>query len=101
VLIADKMIKKNLKFEIEARSSDFIELSQRGHLDSATIKVFIDKGSVIDSLTVQDITQNAQLKAQLISEDRRSFKERKSYLLSEFDFDHAITFRLFSEKDVV
>ena len=29
-LIADKVIKKSLRFEIEARSSDFIELSQRG-----------------------------------------------------------------------
>ena len=29
-LIADKVIKKNLRFEIEARASDFLELSQRG-----------------------------------------------------------------------
>ena len=51
-LITDKMIKKDLTFEIEVRSSVFIELTQRGQLDSATIKVFIDKGSVIDSLMV-------------------------------------------------
>jgi len=50
------MIKKELLYEFEVRSSDFIELCQKGHLESATIKIYIDKSSVIDSLMVQDIT---------------------------------------------
>lgn len=57
--------------------------------------------SVIDSIKVEDLSQDAQLRAQLISEDRRSFKEKKSYLLNDFDFDHPITLRLFTECDIV
>ena len=100
-LLDDTMIKPNLRFEVEARSSDFIELTQKSQLETAFINVYIDKSSIVDSLLANDISQNAVLKAQLISEDRRSFKERKSYLLRDFDFDHAIQLRLFNERDVV
>lgn len=95
------MVKRDLRFEVEVRASDFIELSQRNHLQSAFIQIWIDKSSIIDSLMVQDLSKTTVVKAMLISEDTRSYKERKSYMLSEFDFDHAIRLRLFTERDVV
>ena len=63
--------------------------------------VRIDKTSIVDSLLAGDLNENFILKAQLISEDRRSFRERKSYKLSSFDFDYAIPLRLFTEKDEI
>jgi hypothetical protein len=95
------MIKSDLRFEFEIRSSDFIELSQKGLLETASIKITVDKTSVIDCLMAGCISHNSKMKAQLISDDRRSLKQRRSYLLEEFDFDSTISLRLFAEQDVV
>ena len=50
------MILENLKIEVETRCSDLIELSQKKHLQSAFIKIFIDMQSVIDSIKVEDLS---------------------------------------------
>ena len=43
----------------------------------------------------------ARVVIQLISEDRRSVRCRKSYILDEFDFDKAVRLRVFELGDQV
>ena len=49
-LIADTTILKDVIIEIEPRHSDFISTADKGHLESCTIKVFIDKATIIESM---------------------------------------------------
>ena len=52
----DNMILEYIRLEVEARDSDFIRLDARGHLESSFIKVWLDRGSIVDSLMAKDIT---------------------------------------------
>lgn len=49
-LLSEKTILKDVVIEVEPRHSDFIEISDKKQLESCTIKVYIDKSSIIESL---------------------------------------------------
>ena len=50
VLNTDKVIQKDIRLELEVRDSDFIQLKSRGHLESAFVKVQLDRSSIVDCL---------------------------------------------------
>lgn len=89
------MILPQISFELETRDSDFIKLAQRKHLESSFIEVYFDKNSILDSLYSRDLTQFAELTIQLVSEDRRSVRQKKSIVLKDLDFDAPVRLRLF------
>jgi len=49
----------------------------------------------------KDLSQEAQVIVQMISEDRRSLRFKRTIDLKEFDFDEEITLRLFKSDDVI
>ena len=49
----------------------------------------------------QDLSQNAQVIIEMISEDRRSLRFKRQIDIREFDFDEEIVLRLFRPDDVV
>ena len=49
-MLSEKTILKDVVIEVEPRHSDFIEISDKKQLESCTIKVYIDKSSIIESL---------------------------------------------------
>ena len=96
ILLEDVLI------EFEVRQSDFIDLaSKKGHLESATIGIRFDRESLIDLLMARDISEQALFQIQMISDDQRSIRQKKKFLLSEFDFDTEINLTLFTLDDVV
>lgn len=101
VLDTGNMLLKNVRLEFEARDSDFNQLKSRGHLESAFVKVSFDRDSVVDCLMAQDLSQESQVTIQMISEDRRSLRFKRTIELREFDFDEQITLRLFKPEDVI
>ena len=61
VLNTEKIILKDVRLELEVRDSDFIQLKSRGHLESAFVKVQLDRSSVFDCLMAQDLSQEAEV----------------------------------------
>lgn len=49
----------------------------------------------------QDLSQETQIIVEMISEDRRSLRFKRTFELKEFDFDEEITLRLFRPEDVI
>ena len=49
----------------------------------------------------QDLSQETQITVEMISEDRRSLRFKRTFELKEFDFDEEITLRLFRSDDVI
>ena len=49
----------------------------------------------------QDLSQETQITVEMISEDRRSLRFKRTFDLKEFDFDEEITLRLFRSDDVI
>lgn len=99
--VSGDMIQENVRMELEVRDSDFVELLSRNQIQSSFVNVFLDKASVIDCLAARDLTQDAEVRFELISEDRRSLRYIKTFSLSEFDFDESVKMRLFKEGDAV
>ena len=97
----DDMILENVTLELEPRDSDFIRLDSKGYLYTAFIKVWLDKASIVDCLMAKNITQDADVVFENVSNDRRSLKYKKVMKLKEFDFDSPVILRLFSVDDVV
>lgn len=98
---AGDIILDKVRMELEVRDSDFVELLSRNQIPSAFVNVFVDKTSVIDCLAARDLTQDAEVRFELISEDRRSLRYIKTFALKEFDFDEPVKFRLFKAGDAV
>ena len=101
VLNTDNILHKEVRLELEVRDSDFIQIKSRGHLESCFIKVQLTRDSIVDCLMAQDMSQNAQVIIQNISEDRRSLRFKKVIDLKEFHFDEEIILRLFKPDDVI
>ena len=95
------MILENVTLELEPRDSDFIRLDSKGYLYTAFIKVWLDKSSIVDCLMAKNITQDADVVFENVSNDRRSLKYKRTMKLKEFDFDSPVILRLFSIDDVV
>ena len=100
-LSGDDMILENVTLELEPRDSDFIRLDSKGYLYTAFIKVWLDKSSIVDCLMAKNITQDADVVFENVSNDRRSLKYKRTMKLKEFDFDSPVILRLFSIDDVV
>ena len=49
----------------------------------------------------QDLTQEAQVTIEMISEDRRSLRFKRKIDIKEFDFDEEIVLRIFKPEDAV
>ena len=60
-----------------------------------------DRDSFLDCLMAQDLSQETQITVEMISEDRRSLRFKRTFDLKEFDFDEEITLRLFRSDDVI
>ena len=56
MLNTDKVIQKDIRLELEVRDSDFIQLKSKGHLESAFVKVQLDRSSIVDCLMAQDLS---------------------------------------------
>lgn len=88
--------------EFEARESDFINLaSKKNHLESATICIKLDRASLVDLIMSRDLTEQAMFHIQMVSEDKRSIRQKKKFKLSEFDFDTEINLTLYAMNDAV
>lgn len=61
----------------------------------------LNRDSIVDCLMAQDLSQNAQVIIEMISEDRRSLRFKRQIDIREFDFDEEIVLRLFRSDDVV
>ena len=101
VLNTDNILHKDVRLELEVRDSDFIQIKSRGHLESCSVRVQLDRSSILDCLMAQDLSQSAQVVIQPISEDRRSLRSKRQIDITEFDFDEQIVLRLFRPEDVV
>ena len=101
VLNTDTVLHKEVQLELEVRDSDFVELMSRGHLESCFVKVSLDRETIVDCLLAKDLSQDAQVVIQMISEDRRSLRYKRQFELKEFDFDEEIVLRLFKADDVI
>ena len=97
----ENMILKDIRFELEPRDSDLIRLYSKGYLESAFVKVWLDRSSIVDCLMAKDISQEAEVVFEMISTDRRSLRYTKKIKIKNFDFDDAIRLRLFNMNDVV
>ena len=73
----DDMILENVTLELEPRDSDFIRLDSKGYLYTAFIKVWLDKASIVDCLMAKNITQDADVVFENVSNDRRSLKYKR------------------------
>ena len=71
------MILENVTLELEPRDSDFIRLDSKGYLYTAFIKVWLDKSSIVDCLMAKNITQDADVVFENVSNDRRSLKYKR------------------------
>lgn len=97
----ETILMKDIKLELEVRDSDFVQIKSRGHIESCFVKVTLNRSSIVDCLMAQDLTQDAQVIIQTISEDRRSLRFKNQIDLKDFDFDDEIELRLFKPDDVI
>ena len=72
--------------EVEVRDSDFMTMATAKELVTTEIEVYLDKPSVIQSLQSKDITMGARVEIQLVSSHKKSVRQRKSFILEEFNF---------------
>jgi hypothetical protein len=52
-------------------------------------------------LMARDLTQDAMFYVQLVSEDKRSIRQKAKFKLADFDFDRTLSLTLFTLHDVV
>jgi hypothetical protein len=72
--------------EVEVRDSDFMTMATAKELVTTEIEVYLDKPSVIQALQSKDITMGARVEIQLVSSHKKSVRQRKSFILEEFNF---------------
>ena len=95
------MLLKDVKLELEVRDSDLIQINSRGHIESCFVKVQLNRDSIVACLMAQDLSQDAQVTIEMISEDRRSLRFKRKIDIKEFDFDEEIVLRIFKPEDAV
>ena len=86
---------------MEARSSDFADLSNRGMLEAGVLLVNLDEENVRDLVLSRDITLNANIEISNISSDRRALKENNTFYLSQLTYGSPMQFRVFNVNDVL
>jgi len=98
---ATSYILEGISLDIEARYSDFAELSIRGLLEAGILLVNLDEDNVRDLVLSRDITLNANLEISNISSDRRALRESNSFYLSQVTYSSPIQLRVFNINDVL
>lgn len=100
--IEAEIILPKVRVEFEIRQSDFIvKAAKKNHLEASAVKIKFDRNSIVDLLMARDLTQDAMFHVQMVSEDKRSIRQKSKFRLADFDFDRTISLTLFQLMDVV
>ena len=73
---------EGISLEVEARSSDFADLSIRGLLEAGLLLINLDEDNVRELVLSRDLSLNAQVEISNVSVDKRAIRESQSFYLS-------------------
>ena len=92
-----EILLEDLHVEFEVRKSDFINVGLRGKafLEATSIAVMFDKQSMYDLIVSNNLSVEAYVHVQLVSEDSRSVRQKKGFYLKDFEFESQISLNLF------